>query len=62
VKKDLTGIKDQQGEMRKEVAFYYGSIMKRLDETKSELSSDINRLSSIQKQHQGVLEVLNEKQ
>ncbi|NKE07780.1 hypothetical protein [Mesobacillus selenatarsenatis] len=52
----------EQSEMRKEVAFYYGSLMKKLDETKSELSSEIKHVSNIQKQHQDVLEILNEKQ
>jgi chromosome segregation ATPase len=52
----------EQSEMRKEMAFYYGSLMKKLDETKSELSSDIKHVSNVQKQHQDVLEILNEKQ
>ncbi|WP_445492523.1 hypothetical protein [Niallia sp. 03133] len=52
----------EQNEMRKEVGFYYGSIMKKLDETKTELSSEIIQVSTIQKQHQSVLEYLNEKQ
>ncbi|RSD28524.1 hypothetical protein [Mesobacillus subterraneus] len=52
----------EQSEMRKEVAFYYGSLMKKLDETKSELSSEIKHVSNVQKQHQDVLEILNEKQ
>lgn len=52
----------EQGEMRKEMAFYYGSLMKKLDETKSGLTSEIKHVSSIQKQHQNVLEILNEKQ
>lgn len=58
----LDDLRYEQSEMRKEVAFYYGSIMKKLDETKVELSSEINQLSTIQKQHQDVLELLNEKQ
>ena len=44
----------EQGEMRKEVAFYYGSLMKKLDETKIELSSELKHVSHIQKQHQDV--------
>jgi len=52
----------EQGEMRKEVAFYYGSLMKKLDETKIELSSELKHVSHIQKQHQDVLEILNERQ
>ncbi len=52
----------EQSEMRKEVAFYYGSLMKKLDETKLELSSEIKHVSNVQKQHQDVLEILNEKQ
>ncbi|MGP7818197.1 hypothetical protein [Niallia sp. 01092] len=51
-----------QNEMRKEVGFYYGSMMKKLDETKTELSSEIKQVSTIQKQHQSVLDYLNEKQ
>ncbi|MEH7443445.1 hypothetical protein V7201_14140 [Bacillus sp. JJ1122] len=52
----------EQDEMRKEVAFYYGSLMKKLDETKIELSSELKHVSHIQKQHQDVLEILNERQ
>lgn len=52
----------EQSEMRKEVAYYYGTLMKKLDETKSELSSEIKHVSNVQKQHQDVLEILNEKQ
>ena len=52
----------EQSEMRKEVAFYYGSLMKKLDETKIELSSELKHVSHIQKQHQDVLEILNERQ
>ncbi|WP_423408428.1 hypothetical protein AABM38_22745 [Heyndrickxia sp. MSNUG] len=52
----------EQGEMRKEVAFYYGSLMKKLDEAKIELSSELKHVSHIQKQHQDVLEILNERQ
>ena len=55
-------LQTEQSEMRKEVAFYYGSLMKELDETKSELSSEIKHVSNIQKQHMDVLEILNEKQ
>lgn len=52
----------EQSEMRKEVAYYYGTLMKKIDETKSELSSEIKHVSNVQKQHQDVLEILNEKQ
>ncbi|MBT2639792.1 hypothetical protein, partial [Bacillus sp. ISL-39] len=52
----------EQSEMRREMGFYYGSLMKKLDETKSELSSEIKHVSNVQKQHQDVLEILNEKQ
>ncbi|MEH7883172.1 hypothetical protein V7654_02495, partial [Bacillus sp. JJ1609] len=52
----------EQGEMRKEVAFYYGSLMRKLDETKLELSSELKHVSTIQKQHQDVLEILNDRQ
>lgn len=52
----------EQSEMRKEVAFYYGSLMKKLDETKVELSSELKHVSHIQKQQQDVLEILNERQ
>jgi septation ring formation regulator EzrA len=62
MRKDLNDVKLEQSEMRKEVAFYYGSMMKKLDETKSELSSEIKHFTSIQKQHQDVLELLNQKQ
>lgn len=65
----LSGVEDGQqslqtvqGEMRLEVAFYYGSMMKKMDETKSELTSELKQVSSVQKQHQNVLEILNEKQ
>ncbi|MFT8322290.1 MAG: hypothetical protein ABF649_15445 [Bacillus sp. (in: firmicutes)] len=53
---------EEQREMRKEVGFYYGSMMNKLDETKTELSSEIKQVFTIQKQHQSVLEYLNEKQ
>mgnify|MGYP007039426054 CR=1 FL=1 len=36
--------------------------MKKLDENKTELSNEIKQISTIQKQHQSVLEYLNEKQ
>ncbi|WP_312093635.1 hypothetical protein [Niallia sp.] len=52
----------EQSEIRKEVGFYYGSLMKKLDENKTELSSEIKQVSNIQKKHQDVLEYLNEKQ
>jgi chromosome segregation ATPase len=55
-------LQSEQSEMRKEMAFYYGSLMRKLDETKSELSSEIKHVSNVQKQHQDVLEILNEKQ
>ncbi|KIY20852.1 hypothetical protein, partial [Mesobacillus subterraneus] len=55
-------ILSEQSEMRKEVAFYYGSLMKKLDETKIDLSSEIKHVSNVQKLHQDVLEILNEKQ
>ncbi|WP_400243821.1 hypothetical protein AB3U99_21700 [Niallia sp. JL1B1071] len=46
----------EQREIRKEVGFYYGSLMKKLDENKTELSSEIKQVSNIQKMHQDVLE------
>ena len=55
-------ILSEQSEMRREMGFYYGTLMKKLDDTKSELSSDIKHVSNVQKQHQDVLEILNEKQ
>ncbi|MBT2694487.1 hypothetical protein [Bacillus sp. ISL-55] len=55
-------ILSEQSEMRREMGFYYGTLMKKLDETKSELSSEIKHVSNVQKQHQDVLEILNEKQ
>ncbi|WP_052442201.1 hypothetical protein [Mesobacillus selenatarsenatis] len=55
-------ILSEQSEMRREMEFYYGTLMKKLDETKSELSSEIKHVSNVQKQHQDVLEILNEKQ
>lgn len=65
----LSGVEDGQqslqtvqGEMRLEVAFYYGSMMKTMDEMKFELLSELKQVSSVQKQHQNVLEILNEKQ
>lgn len=65
----LSGVEDgqksllkEQSEMRKEVAFYYGSLMRKLDETKLELSSELKHVSTIQKQHQDVLEILNDRQ
>ncbi|KAB7665873.1 hypothetical protein [Bacillus sp. B1-b2] len=65
----LTVVEDNQkefsmelSEVRKETAFYYGSLMKKLDETKAELSSEITQVVNVQKQHQSVLEYLNEKQ
>jgi len=62
MKAELTEMKVEQAEMRKEVAFYYGTMMKKLDEVKTELSSEIKHISSVQKQHQHVLEIINEKQ
>lgn len=62
MKEELAEIKIDQAEMRKEVAFYYGTMMKKLDEVKTELSSEIKHISSVQKQHQHVLEIINEKQ
>ena len=62
MKAELTEMKVEQAEMRKEVAFYYGTMMKKLDEVKTELSSKIKHISSVQKQHQHVLEIINEKQ
>jgi chromosome segregation ATPase len=62
MRKELGGLKEEQAEMRKEVAFYYGTMMKKLDEVKTELSSEIKHISSVQKQHQHVLEIINEKQ
>ncbi|WP_102261224.1 hypothetical protein [Mesobacillus jeotgali] len=62
LEKGQQSLLSEQSEMRKEVAFYYGSLMKKLDETKSELSSEIKHVSNVQKQHQDVLEILNEKQ
>ncbi|MGS2777523.1 hypothetical protein ACVBAX_09095 [Robertmurraya sp. GLU-23] len=61
-RKELGGLKEEQAEMRKEVAFYYGTMMKKLDEVKTELSSEIKHISSVQKQHQHVHEIINEKQ
>ena len=52
----------EQSEMRKEVGFYYASMMKKMDETKTELSSEIKQVTAIQKQHQSVLEYLNDQQ
>lgn len=62
MRKELKGVKVEQVEMRKEVGFYYGSLMKKLDEVKTELSSEIKHISSVQKKHQHVLEIINEKQ
>ncbi|MFN7253411.1 MAG: hypothetical protein ACK4M9_21960 [Anaerobacillus sp.] len=58
----LETITHEQAEMRKEIAFYYGSLMKKMDEDKKELSSEIKQITAIQKEHQSVLEYLNEKQ
>ena len=52
----------EQGEMRKEMAFYYANTMRKLDETKSELSSEIKHISTQQEDHQKVLELLNQRQ
>ena len=52
----------EQVEMRKEVAFYYGSMMKKLDDTKHELSSEMKQFGKIQEEHQHVLQLINEKQ
>ncbi|RBP02741.1 hypothetical protein [Rossellomorea aquimaris] len=62
VKQNLTIVMNEQTEMRKEVAFYYGSLMKKLDETRMELSSEIKHVSTIQKQHQNVLGIINDNQ
>jgi hypothetical protein len=62
MRKDFHGLKVEQAEMRKEMGFYYASMMKKLDETKTELSSEIKHITSIQKQHQHVLEIINEKE
>lgn len=62
MKAEQAEMKAEQAEMRKEVAFYYGTMMKKLDEVKTELSSEIKHISSVQKQHQHVLEIINEKQ
>lgn len=62
IKTEQAEMKAEQAEMRKEVAFYYGTMMKKLDEVKTELSSEIKHISSVQKQHQHVLEIINEKQ
>lgn len=53
-------IEEEQKEMRKELGFYYGSMMRKLEEVKTELKSDYNHIASIQ--HQDVLELLNRKQ
>jgi hypothetical protein len=55
-------LEEEQKEMRKELGFYYGSMMKKLDEVKTELKSDFNHIASTQRQHQDVLELLNKKQ
>jgi septation ring formation regulator EzrA len=60
-RKELEGVKEEQVKTRKELGFYYGSLMKKLDEVKTELSSEIKHIFSVQKQ-QHVLEILNEKQ
>lgn len=52
----------EQCETRKEVGFYYASMMKKFDEGKKELSSEIKQVTAVQKEHQNVLEFLNEKQ
>lgn len=62
VEEGQKSLHSEQGEMRKEVAFYYGSLMRKLDETKLELSSELKHVSTIQKQHQDLLEILNERQ
>ena len=49
-------------ELRKEVGFYYASLVLKLDEAKTELSSELKQVTSVQKQHQVVLEYLNTKQ
>ena len=62
VEEGQKSLHSEQSELRKESAFYYGSLMRKLDETKLELSSELKHVSMIQKQHQDVLEILNEKQ
>jgi chromosome segregation ATPase len=47
----------EQNEMRKEVAFYFGTLMKELNQTKTELSSEVKHVSNIQKQNPDSLEM-----
>lgn len=62
VKDSQVEMRKEQAEMREEIKFYYGSMMNKLDETKSELRSEIKQISSVQKQHQEVLEIINNRQ
>jgi chromosome segregation ATPase len=50
-----------QAEIRKEIAFYYSSTMKKLDDVRTELKSDITQVANVQRQHQDVLAWLNRK-
>jgi uncharacterized coiled-coil DUF342 family protein len=60
LRQSIDSLAGEQVEMRKEVAFYYGSTIKKLDETRSELKSEIVQLGKVQQQHhQAVLEYLN---
>jgi DNA repair exonuclease SbcCD ATPase subunit len=59
LRQSIDSLADEQVEMRKEIAFYYNSTMKKLEETRSELKSEIVQLGKIQQQHQAVLEYLN---
>jgi hypothetical protein len=59
LRQSIDSLTDEQVEMRKEIAFYYSSTMKKLEETRSELKSEIVQLGKVQQQHQAVLEYLN---
>jgi archaellum component FlaC len=59
---DISDIKYEQAEMRKEVAFYYGSTMKSHEELRSEMRSNFKYLEGVVIQHRSIIDMLKEQQ
>ena len=49
-----------QSEMRKEMAFYYGSLMREIENSRMEALSQFKHLENVVDQHRGAIELLGE--
>lgn len=57
----LNGLEFEQSEMRKEVAFYYGSMMRQNENTRLEMRSSFKQMERTIKEHRKAINMLSKR-